>query len=69
MKRAVIIASGGANLASLRFALERLGVEPADQRGSARDSRATHVILPGVGAAQDAMRRLAAAGLCDVIPR
>ena len=30
--------------------------------------RATHVILPGVGAAAAGMTRLAAAGLADVVP-
>lgn len=65
----VIIASGGANLASLKFALERLGVEAPVTEDAARIEAASHVILPGVGAARDAMSRLEAAGLVDVIPR
>jgi len=62
-----IIDSGGANIASLVYALERLGADaqlttdPAEIRGAER------VILPGVGAAQDAMQRLTATGLCDVV--
>jgi len=64
----VIIASGGANIASLAFALERLGCTPTLSADPARIRRASHVILPGVGAAADAMSRLAAAGLVDVIP-
>ena len=60
---------GGANIASLRFALERLGVACATHRPT-RATIATQprVILPGVGAAGDAMARLAALGLADVLP-
>jgi glutamine amidotransferase len=64
----VIVDGGGANIASLKFALARLGVvgelttDPAMIRGAA------HVILPGVGAARDAMDRLRASGLAEVIP-
>jgi glutamine amidotransferase len=65
----VIIASGGANLASLAFALERLGVEAPVTEDPARVEAASHVILPGVGAARDAMARLEAAGLAELIPR
>ena len=64
----VIVASGGANIASLQFALERLdtvSVVTADPR---RIREATHVILPGVGAAADAMTRLRRDGLHDLIP-
>jgi hypothetical protein len=63
-----IVANGGANIASLRFALDRLGIsshlttDPAELRSASR------VILPGVGAAGDAMQRLHALGLADVIP-
>lgn len=69
MRRTVIIDSGGANLASLQFALERLGVaaEVISDPGSL--SAATHVILPGVGSAPDAMQRLRSHGLADAIPR
>lgn len=63
----VIIASGGANLASLQFALERIGVNAPLTEDPARVKAASHVILPGVGAAQDAMTRLESAGLTDAI--
>ena len=63
----VIIASGGANIASLQFALERLGVAATLTADAVRIRSATHVILPGVGAAADAMQRLRAAGLDRVI--
>jgi glutamine amidotransferase len=64
----VIIASGGANIASLQFALERLGCAATLSADAARIRAATHVILPGVGAAADAMQRLRAAELDRVIP-
>ena len=65
---AVIIPSCGSNLASLQFALERLGVEVPLTEDAARIRAASHVILPGVGAAAPGMERLAAAGLVDLIP-
>lgn len=67
MVRLAIIDSGGANIASLQFAVERLGL-PSDlttDPATVRD--ATHVILPGVGAAADCMRRLQNSGLVDTI--
>jgi glutamine amidotransferase len=64
----VIIGSCGANLASLGFALERLGVEAPVTTDAARVRAATHVLLPGVGAAGTAMSRLAADGLAEVVP-
>ena len=65
----VIIASGGANIASLQFALERLGAASTVSADPAHIAAATHVILPGVGAAADAMTRLGEAGLDRLIPR
>jgi len=64
----VIIAGGGANIASLQFALERLGQHAELSADPARIARATHVILPGVGAAADGMARLTAAGLDRLLP-
>jgi glutamine amidotransferase len=64
----VIISSCGANLASLQFALKRLGIDAPLTEDPARVRAATHVILPGVGAAAPGMARLAAAGLVEVIP-
>ena len=63
----VIIDSGGANLASLRFALDRLGARSEVSADPAMVAAAPRVILPGVGAAADAMQRLQAAGLVDCI--
>ena len=64
----VVIGSCGSNLASLGFALARLGVDAPITEDPDRVRRATHVILPGVGAAAPAMTRLAAAGLAEVVP-
>ena len=62
-----IIDSGGANIASLQYALQRLGVS-AQLTISADEIRAApQVILPGVGAAGDAMQRLRDHQLIDVI--
>ncbi|MDH3419816.1 MAG: imidazole glycerol phosphate synthase subunit HisH [Gammaproteobacteria bacterium] len=65
----VIIASGGANLASLCFALERLGCNAPVTEDAAVIRAASHVLLPGVGAARDAMQRLEAADLVTIIPQ
>ena len=70
MKRdVVVIGSCGSNLASLGFALKRLGVDAPVTEDPERVRRATHVILPGVGAAAAGMTRLAAAGLAEMVPR
>jgi glutamine amidotransferase len=69
MTDVAIINNGGANIASLQFALDRLGAasrlttDPVELRSARR------VILPGVGAAGDAMARLRALGLAEVIPQ
>ena len=64
-----IIDSGGANIASLRFALQRLGAESALTRDPRVLESASHILLPGVGAAANAMIRLRESGLDAVIPR
>ena len=65
----VIVANGGANIASLQFALERLNVPSSVSGDPDAIGAATHVILPGVGAAANAMARLRRDGLQDVIPK
>ncbi len=67
MTRLAIIDSGGANIASLRYAIERLGIESELTTDPARLREASHVILPGVGAAADCMARLQNAGIIDTI--
>jgi glutamine amidotransferase len=68
MADVVIIDSGGANLASLGFALTRLGVRSEVSVDVDRIRRASHVLLPGVGAAHDTMARLRQHGLDMLIP-
>ncbi|MEL7297325.1 MAG: imidazole glycerol phosphate synthase subunit HisH [Pseudomonadota bacterium] len=53
-----IVGSGGANIASLLFALERLGSRATLTTDADTLAGAARVILPGVGAAADAMSRL-----------
>lgn len=67
MTRLAIIDSGGANIASLQFAIQRLGIESDLTTDPARLQAASHVLLPGVGAASDCMSRLQRAGLVDTI--
>jgi glutamine amidotransferase len=62
-----IIDSGGANIASLLFAFERLGQKACLTTEKTVIESAERVILPGVGAARDAMQRLRDAKLVDVI--
>ncbi len=67
MTDVAIIDNGGANIASLRYALERLGVSARLTADPAALRAAPRVILPGVGAAADAMQRLAALDLVETI--
>ena len=68
MSAAVIIDSGGANIASLRAALSRLGSDSIVTTDHGVIQRAPRVFLPGVGSAHDAMSRLRIAGLDRLIP-
>ncbi|MDB6165711.1 MAG: hisH [Lacunisphaera sp.] len=62
-----IVDSGGANISSVRFALERLGVRSELTADPAVIRSAERVILPGVGAASEGMKRLEAKGLVDCV--
>ncbi len=64
-----IVDSGGANIASVRFALERLGIASELTADPAVIAAAERVILPGVGSAQEGMKRLRAKGLVDCVRR
>jgi glutamine amidotransferase len=64
----VIIAGGGANIASLQFALQRLGTTSAVSANARKIRKASHVILPGVGAAAHAVSRLRQQNLDTLIP-
>lgn len=65
--RTVLVDSGGANLGSVRYALERLGVNAEVSGDAAVITGADRVILPGVGAAGPGMARLRELGLVDVL--
>ena len=68
MTDTVIIDSGGANLASLQFAFERLGAGTRVSSDANTIRQARRVILPGVGAAADAMQRLRQSGVAELLP-
>jgi imidazole glycerol-phosphate synthase subunit HisH len=63
----VIVDSGGANISSLRFALARLGCAAPLSSDPALIRGASHVFLPGVGAANEAMTRLERSGLAELV--
>jgi glutamine amidotransferase len=67
MTSVAIIDSGGANIASLLFAFDRLKTTAILTDDADIIRNADRVLLPGVGAANDAMARLRNAGLIDVI--
>lgn len=69
MSDVAIVDSGGANIASLIYALERLGQSARLTRDPAVVAGAARVLLPGVGAAAGAMRRLRESGLVELLPR
>ncbi|MEG0819955.1 MAG: imidazole glycerol phosphate synthase subunit HisH, partial [Brevundimonas sp.] len=60
-----LIGYGSGNVASVRFALERLGARVRISADPADLDEAERVILPGVGAAGYAMQRLNALGLVE----
>ena len=62
-----IIDSGGANIASVQFALERLGAKSVLTQDVSVIQSADKVLLPGVGAAPGAMQSLIESGLIDCI--
>lgn len=62
-----VIKLGVGNTASVMFALERLGAKATLTGDPARVRDAERVILPGVGAAAAAMRRLNDSGMREVL--
>ena len=62
-----IVDSGGANIASLRFALARLGIDAELTADPDTIASAHRVLLPGVGAARDSMQRLEQLGLVELL--
>ena len=65
--RVVLVDSGGANIGSVRYALQRLGVDAELSGDGDVIRRADRVILPGVGAAAAAMQRLCELDLVPVL--
>ena len=63
----VIVDTGCANLASVNYALERLGVSPIISDDAAVIKAAERVVLPGVGSAPYAMRNILAKNLKPVL--
>ncbi|ALN57252.1 imidazole glycerol phosphate synthase subunit HisH [Lysobacter enzymogenes] len=64
-----VIDSGGGNIGSVRYALERLGARSVLTADPATIASADRVILPGVGAAAPAMARLRELDLVATIRR
>lgn len=65
--RVALVDSGGANIGSVSYALDRLGAHSQLTADPATILAADRVILPGVGAAGAGMRRLREAGLVEVL--
>lgn len=63
----VLVDAGGTNIGSVRYALQRLGVDAALTSDAATIRAADKVILPGVGAAGPGMARLRELGLVDLL--
>ncbi|HEV7122187.1 MAG TPA: imidazole glycerol phosphate synthase subunit HisH [Rhodanobacter sp.] len=63
----VLVDAGGANIGSVRYALQRLGVDAALTSNAAAIRAADKVVLPGVGAAGPGMARLRELGLADLL--
>jgi glutamine amidotransferase len=64
---AIIVDSGGANLASLVYAFDRLNCRTLITADGSTIASAERIVLPGVGSAGHAMRRLKEAGLISVL--
>lgn len=67
MSDVVLVDAGGTNIGSVRYALQRLGIDAALSRDADVIRAAERVILPGVGAAGPGMERLRQDDLIDVI--
>jgi glutamine amidotransferase len=63
----VLVDAGGTNIGSVRYALQRLGVDAGLTSDADEIRSADKVILPGVGAAGPGMARLRELQLIDVI--
>lgn len=66
--KTIIINYGAGNIQSIKFALQRLGVEAVLSHDADEIRSANKVIFPGVGEASSAMRKLQETQLDTVIP-
>ena len=66
-KNVAVIRYNAGNIQSVLFALERLGIQAKVTEDANEIRRASHVIFPGVGAANSAMPHLRARGLDELI--
>lgn len=66
MKLAIVDLAYG-NIGSISFAFERLGASPVVTADARQIAEAERVVLPGVGAAGHAMRRIESLGLKDCL--
>jgi glutamine amidotransferase len=66
--KTVLIDYGAGNVQSVKYALNRLGIEPILTKDHAVIKSADKVIFPGVGAADTAMKQLKSSGLDQLIP-
>lgn len=64
----VLIDYGAGNVQSVKYALNRLGIDPILSKDHAIIKSADKVIFPGVGSAKSAMLQLIASGLDLLIP-
>ena len=64
----VLIDYGAGNVQSVKYALNRLGIEPSLTKDHDEIKSADKVIFPGVGSAKAAMEQLKASGLDALIP-
>ena len=62
-----IVDSGGANLASIQFALDRIGSQSFVSSRADQLIKADKLLLPGVGAAKKAMQTLKRHGLIEFL--
>jgi len=63
-----IIDYGAGNIQSIKFAFQRIGINPVLTHNSETILKADKVIFPGVGEASSAMKKLKATGLDVLIP-
>lgn len=63
----IIVDTGCANLSSVQYAFERLGVKTHITNDAAVINSAERIVLPGVGSAPYAMKKIRAKGLEDTL--